>query len=135
MTAERIDTTGTLAPGDVEQIRLLAQAARRYDGYAPLSESFLLALTSLPTPGSRHVVAHSDGSGLAGYARVTATPDGPAAELVVHPDQRRRGVGTALLTRLLESAPQVRVWAHGPTPAAEPFARAHGLQAVRTLHR
>ena len=80
------------------------------------------------------------GAALVGYAQLDAaatTPDGvpdPVAELVVHPDHRRRGIGSALLTEVLERAP-ARVWAHGALPAAAALAARTGLTAQRELWR
>jgi mycothiol synthase len=90
-------------------------------------------------PGASHLLARADGA-LVGYAQLDATattPDGtpdPVAELVVHPDHRRRGVGAALLAEVLDRAP-ARVWAHGALPAAAALAASAGLTAQRELWR
>ena len=52
---------------DVAAVLALAQAARRNDGVAPLSEAFLLDLRS-PHPRSTHLTAQIDGE-LAGYGQ------------------------------------------------------------------
>ena len=68
-----------------------------------------------------HVVATRDGD-VVGYAHSRATEDGPlSAHVVVAPTARRGGVGTALVTRLVELAgPRgLRVWAHGDDAAAD----------------
>ncbi len=116
----------------------LAEAATRVDGVAPLSEQFRLGLA--PGSGARHLLGYAaasagvDGGGgtgdadlaLLGYAQVA----GQSAELVVHPDHRRHGVGGALLAAL---PPDVRIWSHSAGPAAQAFAAAHGLTGIRTL--
>jgi len=66
--------------------------------------------------------------------------EGPAAELVIHPDHRGRGFGLALARALLaEAAPQpLRVWAHGDLPAARALAARAGFARIRslwTMHR
>ncbi|RLP91790.1 GNAT family N-acetyltransferase [Micromonospora sp. BL4] len=66
----------------------------------------------------------------------TSTPGfGDIALLHVHPEHRRRGIGTALLTAATEhltplGVRQVRGWAQ---PDALPFARRHGFQPSREL--
>ncbi len=86
-----------------------------------------------------------------GYARLDpASGSGSGAEdgsgdVVVHPDHRGHGVGRALVDRLLleagatagtgahPGADPVRVWAHGPHPAAARLAAATGFVPVREL--
>lgn len=56
------------------------------------------------------------------------------AELVVHPQFRRSGLGTALIGAALDrSDGHCRFWAHGTLPAARATATALGLVAVRQL--
>src|SRR5690625_4212118 len=65
---------------------------------------------------------------LLGYAQI----DDGAAELAIHPDHRRRGLGRQLVTAVL-TEPQVRLWAHGDLPAAEALAEQLDLVRVRDL--
>src|SRR5699024_10617007 len=65
---------------------------------------------------------------LLGYAQI----DGGAAELAIHPDHRRRGLGRRLVTAVL-AEPQVRLWAHGELPAAAALAEQLDLVRVRDL--
>lgn len=108
-------------------VRALAASAVAADGVAPLSEHSLLHLTS---PSSRHASAYA-GPRLVGYAQVWA--DG-AAELVVAPDHRRRGLGSALW-ETSRAAGADRAWAHGDLPGAAGLGAAYGLERVRELHR
>ena len=79
------------------------------------------------------------GRRLTGYASPgsgrSAGTQGPAAELVVHPDYRRRGFGLTLARALLaEAAPDpLRVWAHGDLPAARALAARAGFARIRSL--
>jgi mycothiol synthase len=61
--------------------------------------------------------------------------EGPAGELVIHPDYRGRGLGLTLARALLaEAAPQpLRVWAHGDLPAADALADRAGFARIRSL--
>jgi mycothiol synthase len=72
-----------------------------------------------------------------GYARLELPAGEPEAEaeLVVAPAARRRGVGSALLTRLeeLAGARPLRFWAHGQLPGAAELARARGYEQARVL--
>ena len=115
---------------DEDQIRAvesLAAEASESDGIPPLSEAFRLALR---TGSPRHLLAYA-GSTLVGYAQQTL-PDArdSAAELVVAPQWRRRGVGSALLGHL---PGEVRLWIHGTAGGGQEFATARGLTTVRRL--
>jgi mycothiol synthase len=124
MSAASLPTTphlGEPSRGDVLQ---LVAAATEADGSAPLSEQFLLDLRR--ESGARHTLRYA-GPQLVGYAQLSAG----AGELVVHPEHRRQGIGSALLASL---PADVRVWAHGHLPAATAFAEARGLEPVRELY-
>ena len=112
------------ASPDAAAVRAVATAAEAADGVAPLSEPVLI---DLHENTGRHFLATRDGE-LVGYAHL----DADGAELVVHPDHRRQGVGGRLLDAL-ESAGAGLVWAHGRLPAALAFAAARGWVAARTL--
>jgi mycothiol synthase len=95
----------------------------------PLSEESELRLQH-GSAGGRDVLVRVD-EALAGYARVE---DG-AAELVVHPMFRRRGVGTDLLGRVLELAGEreLSVWAHGDLPGSAELLASRGFTRARVL--
>jgi len=130
-----------LPEGTAAEVRSLAAAAEQSDGVAPLSEQPLLWLADPQAPVV-HLEARDAGA-LVGYAqldvRLAATVSG---ELVVHPDHRRRGVGTELLRAALArvsggagapSEAELRVWAHGALPAARALAARERLTPVREL--
>jgi mycothiol synthase len=112
------------ASPDPAAVHALAAAAEAADGVAPLSEPVLI---DLHENAGRHVLATRDGT-LVGYAHL----DDEGAELVVHPELRRQGIGGRLLDAL-EAAGAELAWAHGRRPAALAFAAARGWVAVRTL--
>lgn len=120
------------------EVEALAAAAAGADGTAPLSEQ---ALRHLHRADVGQLTIRGDVGAVIGYAQLDAgatTPDGapdPVAELVVHPDHRRRGVGSALLAALSERSPGLRVWAHGGLPAAAALAARFGFTVERELWR
>jgi mycothiol synthase len=138
-------SVGPLSGADVVGVRALAEAAHRADGVAPLSEQPLLRL-SVDEGWLTHVVARSKAGLVIGYAQVDRGGDAASAELVVHPEHRRGGVGRLLLRTAERDAtlPQfggtagqhgksLRVWAHGNLAPAQAFARAAGYVVVREL--
>lgn len=123
------------APTGQEVLDLL-HTAEVVDGVGSVSEHALLQVKHGAPPGAAHVLARDATGALVGYANLDATdPDARAvAELVVHPEHRRRGVGTALLAHLdQEVGPRLRVWAHGELPGAAGLAARLGARAERTL--
>jgi mycothiol synthase len=130
----RVRSTDRPGAADVIAVRSLVDAAAAEDGSSALNEAGLLHLQH-QRPGVQHVLAE-DGSGqkLLGYGQVEA--DGPDSTglLVVAPDARRHGVGTALLRALLDATPtRLRVWAVGDSPAAQALAARAGLVRSREL--
>jgi mycothiol synthase len=127
----------TLVPGQARAVLALAESDT--DPQRALSEQTLLVLRRAvggsPTEGVRHLLAYDDRSpeALVGYAQVVEDEEGGSAEVLVHPEHRRRGHGTALMESLLSAAPRVRVWAHGDGEAARGLAGRLGLMTVRDL--
>ncbi|OLL75334.1 Acetyl-CoA:Cys-GlcN-Ins acetyltransferase, mycothiol synthase MshD [Pseudonocardia sp. Ae168_Ps1] len=108
---------------------LLATAAA-HDGADSFSEQFLLTLRAgEERAGVHHVVVPGADRAVAGYAQL----DGEYAELAVHPAERRRGVGSALVTALEGLTADPHVWAHGDLDAAKGLAERHGYRRDRVL--
>jgi mycothiol synthase len=128
-----------LGPELVAEVLALAAAAGDSDGTYPLDEPAVLRLRH-GDPAATHLLVR-DRDRLVGYAQVdTGDPAGAAvAELVVHPQARRQGVGRALVTALAEVATRhdpggrLALWAHGNHPAAAAMARALGFSRTRGL--
>jgi mycothiol synthase len=130
-----VRTTGHLSVEERAAVERLVDAAARVDGVRALDEQATLLLRtpaaatppdSATRPASVHLLA---GDGSTGYARLDRPPDGggdATGDVVVHPDHRGHGLGRAAGT-------PVRVWAHGPHPAAGPLAAATGFTPVRHL--
>ncbi|MGZ4588375.1 MAG: mycothiol synthase [Mycobacteriaceae bacterium] len=111
----------------------LIDAASRVDGVAPVSEQVVLALRSAAAAEGhpQHLLAAS-GETVTGYASLTAAP--PVAELVVHPERRRQGIGATLAAEVLRAGgDELRLWAHGNGVAARGLAEKLGLVSRREL--
>jgi mycothiol synthase len=130
--------TDDLASEPADDVLALAEAARRADGVAPLSEHTVLRVRhGAPSGSSRFHVITSDGR-VVGFAFVERVPGEPdSGEIVVDPAHRGRGHGKALLNSVhADAGPHgVRVWAHGRTPQAAAVAAADGWRPVRELHK
>jgi mycothiol synthase len=122
----------TLSEAEQRRIRDVVDAATAADGVAPVGDG---VLRELPHDRTRHLLAN-DGADIVGYLNLApATAEAPAmAEVVVHPEARRRGIGSALVrTGLAEGGDGARVWAHGNLAAARGLAKSLGLNSVREL--
>ncbi|GAB3452799.1 mycothiol synthase [Kineococcus endophyticus] len=130
---------GGLDEEDRRRVLDLAAAASRTDGATSLSEDAELRLArgTGDSPAVHHLLRRGGDGALAGYAQLAGTPDALEGELVVHPDHRRHGHGTALLTEVehLAAGAPVRLWSHGDTPGAAALADRHGWRRVRELLR
>lgn len=109
---------------DQAAVQALVDAAIAVDGVAAVSGHVLEAVSA----GRAALLTVADGSGYAGVA--VALGDDPA-EVVVVPDARRRGLGTALVRAAIERQPGV--WAYGDLPAAAAVAGRLGLVRGRGL--
>ncbi|RKS06111.1 mycothiol synthase [Nocardiopsis sp. Huas11] len=130
--------TDDLAREPADDVLAIAEAARRADGVAPLSEHTVLRVRhGAPSGSSRFHVITVEGRvvGFAFIERVDGEPD--SGEIVVDPAHRGRGHGKALLHSVhTDAGPHgVRVWAHGRTPQASAVAAADGWRPVRELHK
>ncbi len=127
-----------LVADEQQQIRELAHAASEFDEVAPLGEQVLRELAHRRT---EHLVAtgrhpSGGGEGIIGYLNLSSGREGEfaMAELVVHPQTRRRGIGAALIRAALsKTTGQSHFWAHGTLESAQATASALGLVAVREL--
>jgi mycothiol synthase len=105
-----------------EWLSRLITRARAADGQPPFSDQSLVDLRI----GERRLVQIDE--------LAAALVSDTEAEMVVDPDARGRGIGTALLDRVLNTdRGDVLLWAHGDHPAARALAASHSLTAVREL--
>lgn len=122
-----------LTADEQQQVRELVSAASEFDGVAPVGEQVLRELGHQRTD---HLVVKDADEAVIGYLNLTAPQDDTSgmAELVVHPQARRRGVGATMIrAALAKTERRNRFWAHGTLEAAQATASALGLVAVREL--
>lgn len=127
------DGSGPHRP-NLQAVTRLAAAAEDADGVAPLSEATMLSLAAAPNTRDLHGFVEGDDGHLDAYSHLRIEDDGSAwAEIVVHPDARRRGLGSRFAAFIRDQAPSAAIWAHGDLPAARAFATAHGMHRTRDL--
>jgi mycothiol synthase len=124
-----------LAAQEMRAIRELISAATAFDGVAPVGDQ---VLRELSRENTRHLVAYNGAEGvdIVGYLDLAPpTENSPSmAELVVAPEHRRRGIGSALIRAALEESERgTRIWAHGDLAPARATAHALGLVPAREL--
>jgi mycothiol synthase len=99
----------------------LISRARTADGVPPFSDQSLVELRN----GARRMLGDATGAAVFSAGEF---------ELVVDPDARGWGVGTALTRRVLaETGRPVLAWAHGDSPASRALGQRFGFERVRTL--
>jgi mycothiol synthase len=135
MTVTRLDHASfdwASGAGGAAEVRRIADAALRHDGRESLNEAAVLTLRNR---GLETGMLFLDGDAGFGYVHGLYGGGRPELDLVVAPDARGRGVGTALARAALEAVDGIPVtaWSHGNHPAAAALARRHGLEAVREL--
>lgn len=123
----------SLLPDEQDAVRYLVEAAQNADEVSPVGEQVLRELTRQRT---EHRLVADERDRVVGYLNLAAGRDGndATAELVVHPEARRRGIGSELVRAALERvAGGIRFWAHGTLPAARALAGQLEMEPVREL--
>jgi mycothiol synthase len=121
------DWRSALTPDEQQGVRELVTAATEFDGVAPVGEQVLRELGQDRTD---HLLATDAKDAIVGYLNLN--PE--MAELVVHPQARRGGIGTALIRAAsAKTAGRNQFWAHGTLEPARATASALGLVPVREL--
>jgi mycothiol synthase len=127
------DWRRTLTVQEQQGVRELVGAATEYDGVAPVGEQ---VLRELGHDRTEHLLISGSTEAIVGYLNLSPPRDGETgmAELVVHPQARRRGIGSTLArAALAKTGAGNRFWAHGTLEPARATASALGLTPVREL--
>lgn len=127
-----------LAAEEQQQVRELVTVASEFDEVAPVGEQVLRELAHRRT---EHLVVTGrhpgdGGETIIGYLSLSSPQEDGfgMAELVVHPQARRRGIGAGMIRAALsKTAGRNRFWAHGTLESARATAAALGLVPVREL--
>lgn len=142
ITLHLLDATADAA---LTAARSLIADATAADGSPPVSDQALLAVAQ----GQRELLLFAESPVAERIVAAGIVGEGEL-DLVVRPDERGRGVGTAALTALLEHADAalaaadgtsvpdpapLLAWAHGENPAAEALLAGAGFTPVRSLFR
>lgn len=113
-------------PGN--RVRPLLEAAEEADGIAAFSEAFEQGLVDARVRHA-HLVVEDNGDVIA----CAGIAEDGSAELVVHPDRRREGIGEALADAVRDARPGAGLWAHGNLPGAQALAAKLELEVDREL--
>jgi len=131
------DWRSALTAEEQQQVCELVTAASGFDGVTPVGEQVLRELARERTEHLLVTGQRPGGGGeiIIGYLNLSSRDAAAAmAELVVHPQARRRGIGAAMArAALAKTAGQNHFWAHGTLEPARATASALGLVPVREL--
>lgn len=134
----RVEVSAALPTAERAAVLAVDDVARRTDGVAALDDQVRLDLEFGHVSGVRHLVVRAAGGDVVrGYAHLRPAATGGVGHLVVHPDHRRQGIATSLVTTLREAAAPgpLRLWAHGNLEPARRLAERLGFSSVRELRQ
>ena len=120
----------TLTPTMQDALRRLVAAIRDHDGISPINESGSLGIDGVREADFFFMGRRSDPFGF-----VLCDERDGTLQVGVHPDHRREGVGTELLTEALSSYPDFTAWAFGTLPGADELAARVRMEPIRQLLR
>ena len=130
-----LEVANRLTPEQTSDVLALLTTITDHDGLSPISEHVWLHVRDGGDAADQHLLALDAGK-LIGYAHLDMTDpvEGPSAELAVHPNHRRHGVGRHLLQALLDQCDgELRLWAHGQHGGAAELAQSMGFAQSRVL--
>jgi mycothiol synthase len=135
-----VEIVSRLEGGHVVHLEELMAAARAADDHEPIGEHKFLRLKQGDDLAIA-ILAYENGR-LMGYAHTLTFGDGArrrvSCELVVHPDVRRNGIGSAVFEKVVDHARKQRasrldLWAYNDSETSRNFAERTGLRETRRL--
>jgi len=139
-TSDGLQIVSKLEDDHVDHLEELIRSATLVDGHEPIGEHKFLRLKHGDDLGVAILAYESDE--LVGYAHTLCYGDSEvrrvSCELVVEPDQRQRGIGSALLREVIDHATgqdarSLDVWAYNDTEGGRHLARSFSLSPQRRL--
>ena len=131
------ETLPRLSASDVAAVAHLLDVVTDQDGLRPLSEHVWLHVREGGEKNGLHVLGRTPEGSVVAYAHIDITDEveGASAELAVHPDHRRHGLGRRLVELLLDASPdgRLRLWSHGEQAGSTALAESMGFQRTRVL--
>lgn len=140
ITSGALQIVSKLEDDHVDRLEELIRSATLADGHGPIGEHKFLRLKHGDDLGVAVLAYQSDE--LVGYAHTLAYGDSKArrvsCELVVEPSYRRRGIGSALLRKVIDHAnaqhaTSLGLWAYNDSKASRHLARSFSLSPQRRL--
>ncbi len=140
ITPDGLQIVSKLEDDHVDHLEELIRSAALVDGHEPIGEHKFLRLKHGDDLGVAILAYESDE--LVGYAHTLAYGESKArrvsCELVVEPNHRRRGIGSALLGQVIDHAKSQRarsldLWAYNDSEGSRHFARSFSLSPQRRL--
>jgi len=133
----KVLVTKSLTDAQVNEILEIVILASEIDGARPFSEHVEIHLRSGGDRPITHLLVEGEDKKIVGYGHLDRTDlvAGPSGELVVHPEFRKKGIATQLISEMkkLINGQQLRLWSHGDTLIAKKFAEKLGFRSNRSV--
>jgi mycothiol synthase len=131
-----VSTVESLNTTQQEDVLEIINAAYAIDKVSPLSEHVELHLKHGGDKPISHILI-TQNSKVIGYGHLDQTDlvEGPSAEIVVHPDQRNKGIAKLIIEQIESQLGEkpLRLWARGDTTEANNFALSLGYSPIRNI--
>lgn len=133
----KVSVTKSLTDSQVNEILDIVINSSEIDGARPFSEHVEIHLRSGGDRPVIHLLAEDSIKNIVGYGHLDTTDlvAGPSGELVVHPDFRRKGIATQIISEMknIVDDQQLRLWSHGDTVSARNFSKKLEFESVRNV--